>query len=345
MENGQHTYEEIISQPGVWGKTLEILTCQSRTEFPQFKEYDLILFTGCGSTYYLSIWAARLCEEETGQSCSAVPASELILHPNAWYPQGKKCLLVAISRSARTTETIMAAKLFQSLSIGDSIVITCYPENELAMLTPWVIGFPESREVSVAQTRSFSSMMFAVMWLIYGNTTGESSEKIVQAAIEFLDTNHALAKEIGSDLNLTKFFFLGSGPLYGIACEAMLKMKEMSLSASEAYHVMEFRHGPMSIVDQNSLVIGMLSENASDYELAVLNDMKSHGARILVLCDEAVAKKMISFSPVIISSDLDKWNFPFYLPLLQLIAFERAIHKGLNPDHPTNLSSVVVLDE
>ena len=69
---------------------------------------------------------------------------------------------------------------------------------------------------------------------------------------------------LGENRAINKFFFLGSDALYGIACEAMLKMKEMSLAYSEAYHTLEFRHGPMSMVDgADSLVIGLITSACS----------------------------------------------------------------------------------
>ena len=67
----------------------------------------------------------------------------------------------------------------------------------------------------------------------------------------------ALAQSIGADLDLDRFYFLGSGPRYGLACELSLKMKEMSLTHSEPFHFMEFRHGPMSMVTESTVIVGL----------------------------------------------------------------------------------------
>ena len=79
-----------------------------------------------------------------------------------------------------------------------------------------------------------------------------------------------LPQRLGADLEVERFFFLGSGPFYGLACEAMLKLKEMSLSYAEPYHFLEFRHGPMSMVDARTLVVGLLSDTGLTEEIRVL---------------------------------------------------------------------------
>ena len=342
---GFNTLQEIQSQPSVWEKSLQHLKSKDRGTFPTFSDYDQVVFTGCGSTYYLSLWAARTCEAATGVTCRAVPASELLLHPQAWLHPGGKSLLVAVSRSAETTETLLALKAFLAGRQGEAIVVTCYPEHALAQLTPWVVEVPEAQEQSVAQTRSFTSMMLAVAWLISGVIRPELPAQVSRAGQELLSAYTPLARQLGTDQKLSRFFFLGSGALYGLACEAMLKMKEMSLVNSESFHVLEFRHGPMSLVDQDSLVIGLIDETSRDYESAVIKEMSLKGARSLGILDQNDPLTANEFdSQVLIPRTLPgQWRAPLYLPILQLIAYERAIRKGLDPDHPTNLTSVVVL--
>jgi glucosamine--fructose-6-phosphate aminotransferase (isomerizing) len=127
----------------------------------------------------------------------------------------------------------------------------------------------------------------------------------------------------------------------------MLKMKEMSLSYSECFHTLEFRHGPMSMVDTQTLMIGLIGETAREQQFAVLKQMQSNGARTLGVLDSADSKMEDAFTDrVLLQSEMPElWRAPLYLPILQLIAYERSISKGLDPDHPNNLTSVVVLDE
>jgi glucosamine--fructose-6-phosphate aminotransferase (isomerizing) len=82
-------------------------------------------------------------------------------------------------------------------------------------------------------------------------------------------------------MNLDRYYFLGSGPRYGLACEVNLKMKEMTLAHSEPFHFLEFRHGPMSMVKDTAIVIGLLSQVKRNFEQAVLEELAQLGARVL----------------------------------------------------------------
>src|SRR5439155_4559036 len=93
------------------------------------------------------------------------------------------------------------------------------------------------------------------------------------------------ARALGENTALDRFYFLGSGPRFGIACEANLKMKEMSLTHSEAFHFMEFRHGPMSMITDSTTVIGLLSAVNRQHEEAVLDQMKALGAQVLTIAE------------------------------------------------------------
>jgi glutamine---fructose-6-phosphate transaminase (isomerizing) len=344
---GTHTKQEILSQPTVWEKSLNHLEGSDRSLYPNLSEYDQVVFSGCGSTYYLSRWAARACEKETGIISRAVPASDLLQFPDYWVHKDKKTLLVAVSRSAETTETILALKSFKAGGYGDTVVVTCYPNCELAQLSPHVIDVPEAQEESVAQTRSFSNMLLAVCWLISKQTPKGLPATFSKVGKNLIDHYRPIADRLGRDKSITKFFFLGSGSLYGLANEAMLKMKEMSLSYSEAFHVLEFRHGPMSMVDAESLICSLINESVKEHEYTLLREMRSKGAHTLGFLDQddPTAGDALNDQIVFSSGMPELWRAPLYLPILQLIAYERAISKGLNPDQPTNLTSVVVLHE
>jgi glucosamine--fructose-6-phosphate aminotransferase (isomerizing) len=151
-----------------------------------------------------------------------------------------------------------------------------------------------------------------------------------------LNEYSTLAAELGSDAALDRFYFLGSGVRYGMACEASLKMKEMSLSHSEPFYFLEFRHGPKSMVTPGTLVVGLLSDAQRQPEQAVLDEMRGLGGRVLALGE--------SGADVAIQSGLSEpARSGLYLLVLQLLAYARARHKGLNPDQPTNLDAFVAL--
>ena len=206
------------------------------------------------------------------------------------------------------------------------------------------IAIDAAQEQSVAQTRSFSSMLVVAQQLaaLIAGQDLAASRPLPAFCRHLLERYGDLARSLGEDSAIEKFFFLGSDALYGIACEAMLKMKEMSLAYSEAYHTLEFRHGPMSMVGEDSLVIGLISPEAAKHEIRVLDEMADMGARVLAI-GPAPAN---AHDKVILPADVPPWCTPvLYLPVLQLLAYHRAIFNGCDPDRPQNLSAVISLDD
>jgi glutamine---fructose-6-phosphate transaminase (isomerizing) len=341
MKLGQHTYQEIISQPQAWQGTLEYLHTleDDLVTFYANGNFEEIIFTGCGSTYYLSVAAATLARE-VGLEARALPASELWLYPTSSY-SNKKTLLVAVSRSGETTETIKAVQAFKASSRGSVITLVCYPQSALAKLGDINIILEAGQEQSIAQTRAFTVLYLATVYLImlWSKRQAELDElsNLPPMCKRLLNDYRNLAEGHGRNLALERFYFLGSGARNGIASELSLKMKEMTLSHSEPFHFMEFRHGPKSMANEDTLMIGLVSEANAISEQAVLNDMKKQGAHILSLGENKADLSLESKVSEIIRNVL-------YLPVIQLLAYERSIAKGLNPDKPNNLDAVVVLE-
>jgi len=113
-------------------------------------------------------------------------------------------------------------------------------------------------------------------------------------------------------------------------------MKEMTLTHSEPFHFLEFRHGPMSMVNENAVVVGLLSDANRVHEVKVLSEMAGLGGTVAVLGESDADVQFESEIPESVRGVL-------YLPVLQLLAFYRSLAKGLNPDRPTNLTAVVKL--
>jgi glucosamine--fructose-6-phosphate aminotransferase (isomerizing) len=147
----------------------------------------------------------------------------------------------------------------------------------------------------------------------------------------------SFAKEIGENLGFDRVYFLGSGIRYGLACEANLKMKEMTLTHSEPFHFLEFRHGPMSMVNESTLVVGLLSDSNRVHEAKVLSEMEGLGGTVAGLGESDADISFQSMVP-------DEVRGVLYLPILQLMAFYRSLAKGLDPDRPAHLTAVVKLD-
>ena len=330
------TYDEIKSQTPAWAQALERASSAS---LPPAEDYDQVIFTGCGSTYYLSLAAAALYQELTGRPARAAPAGELWLNPQVFLG-GQKTLLVAVSRSGTTTETVRAVEGFRSARRGDVVVISNYDE-ELSRMADVRIVIERGQEESIAQTRSFASMYVASAAFSARMAKQDallSAMKGLPAAGEGVMTQYeAYAQATGENLELDRFYFLGSGIRYGLACETNLKMKEMTLTHSEPFHFLEFRHGPMSMVNEHALVVGLLSDANRSFEAKVLEEVEAHEAHVVTLAEAEGQVRFASNIPESVRGAL-------YLPILQLLAFYRSLAKGLNPDRPTNVAAVVKLD-
>ena len=275
-----------------------------------------------------------------------LPASELWMSPKSKVIPQKNYQILAISRSGTTSETVAAVKQIKTLPNINTSVVTCYPDSELALLADTLIAVPAAQEKSIAQTRSFTNMMLGIAYFLERGVVDGLPERLTAQGSKLIDQNKQAIKDIANDNNIQRFFFLGSGSRYGLACEAMLKMKEMSLSYSEAYHFLEFRHGPMSMVDEQSLVVGLLGTENTNLELQVLNEMKELGATILALGDgvEEEIPGWVDYYIPFPKEPLGFYGDVLYLPCLQILSYERSISKGLDPDNPHNLSAIVVLD-
>jgi glucosamine--fructose-6-phosphate aminotransferase (isomerizing) len=339
---GGWTDAELHSQPQAWRDTLLVLQAHQAElhALVQGGAYGHVIFTACGSPYYLGLSAAAVTQREVGIPARALPASELWLNPAA-APQGRG-LLVALSRSGATTETLRAVSRWRQDGLGDVLTFSGYPEAPLPALGSLNLLFPAAQEESTAQTRAFTVLQLATtalaaLWA--DNVTLWAELQQTPVALErLLQAEDARLTALGSDLSIDRFYFLGSGLRYGLASEASLKMKEMSLSHSEPFHVLEFRHGPKSMVTEQTLVIAFLSPEPQlrAQEEAVLAELRAQGGRTLSVAEADADLNFHSGLGEVAQAML-------CVPVAQLVALSRALAKGLNPDSPANLSPYVVI--
>ncbi len=341
IENGHFTRQEIFSQPAAWIEALKVITENRRDliGIKPCKHYDQIIYTGCGSTYYLSLAAASITQELTGQPVRALPASELWLSPKSSYTS-RPTLLVAVSRSGETTETLYACEDFLNDRRGSLVTFTCNGEMPLAKMGAWNIVLPSGQEQSIAQTRAFTTLFIgtiaaACLWADRANLF-DSLARLPDPCARILEKYAEFGAELGRDPATDRVYWLGSGARYGLASELSLKMKEMSLTHSEPFRFLEFRHGPKSMITPSSLTIGLCSTINGRKETAMLDDIKTLGGRTVDIAESGATVEFSAGLEEIIQNVL-------YLPFGQVVALERALSKGLNPDRPTNLDAVVKL--
>jgi glucosamine--fructose-6-phosphate aminotransferase (isomerizing) len=349
MANGIYTRDEIEKQSSAWRSTLGSFSQQEKTlrSALSSSRQHAWLVTGCGSTHYVSLSAAAILRR-SGMSAWAYPAAEIVHFPEM-LPHGETNLL-AISRSGTTTETLWAVEQFRKLYLtGEVVAITTQPDAPLAKSADYLLAAEDAKELSVAQTRSFTSMLILSQCLA-GALAGDSGlvdrlQKLPTALDAFMARYNNLPLELGQDDSFQRFFFLGGGPNYGLACEAMLKTKEMTRAWAEAFHPLEFRHGPMSVVNDQTLIVCLVSDSEQEAEARVLRDMQKLGARILVLTEDVSKTDWSGIDYVVeLQSGLNEWERgALYLPFIHWMVYYRTLAKGLDPDQPANLTAVVEL--
>ncbi len=348
MKNSELTYKEIYGQPVSFQAVNDTLDTIFKTLDEVFAEkYDEVIFTGCGTSLYLAQASAHAFSTCTGISAKGMCCSELYYFPETYVGNGKKVLVVPMTRKSYTTEVRMAIDKVRSYPGVKSLAITCDPDS--SKYNDYMLLSPETPEDSVIMTRSFTSMIYLAVVMSY--YVGGKKEKIAQLkdyaanAESFLKATDEMAKKIVAEhpeCNL--FITLGQGINYGIANECMNKMKEMSLSNSEAYYTLEYRHGPMSLVDDKTLIILLGNEDTVDGDAKLLTQMKEYGAKVLAIGNNASK----DFTDVDYTLDMpygydSLQNAPIIGYIGQLIGYYVAELKNLNADSPRHLTQAIVI--
>ena len=348
MKNSELTYKEIYGQPVSFQAVNDTLDTIFKTLDEVFAEkYDEVIFTGCGTSLYLAQASAHAFSTCTGISAKGMCCSELYYFPETYVGNGKKVLVVPMTRKSYTTEVRMAIDKVRSYPGVKSLAITCDPDS--SKYNDYMLLSPETPEDSVIMTRSFTSMIYLAVVMSY--YVGGKKEKIEQLkdyaanAESFLKATDEMAKKIVAEhpeCNL--FITLGQGINYGIANECMNKMKEMSLSNSEAYYTLEYRHGPMSLVDDKTLIILLGNEDTVDGDAKLLTQMKEYGAKVLAIGNNASK----DFTDVDFTLDMpygydSLQNAPIIGFIGQLIGYYVAELKNLNADSPRHLTQAIVI--
>lgn len=286
--------EEILGSPQAWRQALALAEAQG---LPQ----EDILFLGSGSSYFLAQAAAHLARAR-GQQALALPSAEALLHPGA---AGRFAVVVGFSRSGQTTELLRAVE-----ALGRPAWLLTTREVREGPFAK-VVVLHEAQEEAIVQTRSFSS---AFMYLAYA-LTGSPALRTVPDRFEGVQ-----GEEAGFPVG-ARYFLLGSGVAWAVAQEASLKLKETALVWAEAFQSLEFRHGPKSLLDGESVVF-LLESHPLEAPLAV--EMESLGAKVVRL-----------------PGALEE--LPLSLARLQLFAHRLARQRGLDPDRPRHLTYAVRL--
>jgi glucosamine--fructose-6-phosphate aminotransferase (isomerizing) len=349
-EHGVYSHPEILTQAAAWQGALDAVLAQ-REALAAFWDRagdERVIFAGCGSTHCLAQFAAPFFQRVTGRVSRALPSSELALQTDSVVAPSERPTVVALSRSAETSETVMAVDAMRARG-GQALTITCYGDAILAQHSDLAIEVVAGREESWAQTRSFAGMLVAAQALAALLAEDEALladlARLPALAADLMARVEPVARRIGADESIRRITYLGSGPLYGLANEATIKMKEMSLAVAEGFHFMEFRHGPMALVDREHLVVALVGDTAREYEVAVLRDLRDRGARVVAVAESDAELTDVCEEVVTVGSGLPAAaRSVLYLPFVQLLAYHRAMGCGQNPDRPRNVVAAIHLD-
>jgi glucosamine--fructose-6-phosphate aminotransferase (isomerizing) len=352
MATDNFTYREIVRQQAGWKSAIEALAGKRQEYKEILKQFSnrCWIFSGCGTSFYLAQTASVLFELLTGIRSRAVPASEILMFPNLIFNKSDRYIVISMSRSGTTTETVKAAEKARNDFDIPTLAISCNSHSPLNTDSTFCLAFPFEKESSVVMTGSFTTMLISVLYLasLAGkeNPFVDQIDKIAEASHQVMVDNEALVKQIIEKNHYNDFVFLGQGPLLGIANEAALKMQEMAISVSLSYHSLEYRHGPMSTASDQSLITILCCEPAEKHEVQLARDLRKLGPKIFVLTGSknGFINSDIDFAIRVPAQLGDTFKPLLYMPILQLLAYYRAISNGINPDKPKNLSQVVELE-
>ena len=351
-DGGATTQAEILSQPSCWKECYGAL--DNNNDFESFcqglRTEAECLFIGCGSSYYLSLAAAASWEMITGGRARAIPASELLLFPDLVLNEPAQCQPILVSRSGRSSEVVQAARYLELERKIPTRAISCSKDNPLDAISRATIHVLPADEKSVVMTRSFSSMLLGLQGLAAfvanRRDVSDGLRCLPDALQPVVNALNAEVRDFVQARTFADYVFLGQGPLFGIASEGQLKIKEMSCSYAQVFHTLEFRHGPKAIVGPEILIVFLLSETGYNAEREVLEEMKGLGATTFVIANEAdrSAGKSADF---LVELELDVpecARLVGYLVACQLLGLYTGLKKGLNIDIPRNLSRAVILN-
>lgn len=296
MSTTSHVHTEIDDQPQCWQRAISLVPSVTAI-LPRGGERVAVI--GCGTSWFVAqAYAARREHGGLGET-DAFAASE--------FPANRRYdRLVAITRSGTTSEVLDVLRNVRAHT--PTVVLTADSATPVADLADELVVLDFADEKSVVQTR-FATTALALLRSHIGDdiATARAQAEVMLAQ----PVDDAL-------LERRQFVFLGQGWTVGLAHEAALKMREASLSWAESYPAMDYRHGPISLADQNSVVWFMGGAAPS----GLVSEVASTGAHVVA----------------------DRLDAMTDLVRVQRLAVASGLAKGLDPDRPRNLNRSVVLE-
>lgn len=288
---------------------------------------DVTVFVGCGSSYNLALSMAALANA-SGRASIAVPGGEWASRSHFYWPGKGSVQVVALSRSGETTETVAAAKA--SREAGMFVTgITVEADSALAANSDRLVAAATDPREGIVMTTSASLMLLLGIQLIRHAVSGQAVE---QAEALLADVDAKVPRLVAGR---SHFVYLGGGPLYGVGVEGALKLMEMSQVFTQAFHPLEYRHGPVSLVDERTVAVVLYSTDQHAAEAKLAGELRDKGALVIGLGGEGDAGFAVPAEPTLAPL--------VYLPALQIIGERVAQQRKLDTAAPRHLTKVVTL--
>jgi len=319
-----------------------------------FSQVKRIQIVACGTSLHSGRVAANWLSSIAEIPCQIDYASEYrYKNPHV----DKNSLLITISQSGETADTLAALRYASEKDYLASVAICNVPTSSLARESDFVLFTNAGPEIGVASTKAFTTQLAALMLLSLSLAKSKelnpklrtrivtglrSLPEVIEETLLLKDQILEMAPAIASKDNA---LFLGRGMFYPIAKEGALKLKEISYIHAEAYPAGELKHGPLALIDENMPVIALAPESELAEKLVSnLEEVKARGGTLYVFADPSVTMDVKNGS-IITMPKCDFLLTPIiYTIPLQLLSYEVALLRGTDIDQPRNLAKSVTVE-
>lgn len=364
-----HTAKEIHHQPDMWRKEFQQIL-QKRSIIETFltennisKDDDIIL-TGAGTSAYIGNILTYILPLKGYTNCKAVATTDIITHPESFLSNNKGVVLISFARSGNSPESLAAVEIANNTAKkAVHIIITCNESGTLANISKrnsnslLVLLPPETNDMSLAMTSSFTTMLVSFLLLMNINSIEEQYGMIksISESAENMLLKHAYLIEKIASLDFKRAVFLGSGELKGIAEECHLKLQELTdgkvICKFDTF--LGFRHGPKAVIDKDTLIVYLFSTNdfVRQYEKDLVKQINQNNqvvAQIAVSAGKPLKVDGVKYDLEVVMDhtveSAGEYSFIPYVLIGQLLGFYKSIHLGLDPDNPSvsgNIARVV----
>lgn len=354
--------KEIHEQPKAIADTLNSVLKDGKLDLSavelsdeEIKKISQIYIVACGSAYHVGVVAQYVMEDLAKIPVRVELASEFRYRKPLLDPDG---LVIVISQSGETADSLAALRLAKDKGLR-TLGIVNVVGSSIAREADNVFYTLAGPEISVATTKAYSTQLIAAYCLAiqFARVRGEITDDVYSTYLEELKTIPDKIEKILEDkeriqwfaakvANSKDIFFIGRGIDYAVSLEGSLKLKEISYIHSEAYAAGELKHGTISLIEDNILVIGVLTQSEL-YEKTISNmvECKSRGAYLMGLTTygKYEVEDTVEFTVYIPKID-EHFAASLAVVLLQLLGYYVSVAKGLDVDKPRNLAKSVTVE-